>query len=142
MQLLSYMGYRYCLMLQEVIRTPTKHKTKVKSVRKDKERAIVCGHYLRHTKSLCDSTYLQNHSLLGLSCCCLCSAPVDTFICTNACESYLTHNGLFTTVLRASTRSLDCIVSKSRTTAAPLVFMCSKLSGWSPHSGKPTIGTP
>uniref|UniRef100_A0AAY5KHT2 Protein HTATIP2 n=1 Tax=Esox lucius TaxID=8010 RepID=A0AAY5KHT2_ESOLU len=47
------MGCRYSLMLPVVTRTLAKCKTREESVRKDKEREIVCGHHL------------QNHSLFG-----------------------------------------------------------------------------
>ncbi len=43
----------YCLTLQIVRRTLTKHKTRGKSVRKDKERVTVCGpHLLNHLQCI------------------------------------------------------------------------------------------
>ena len=47
------LDYRYHLMLPVVTRTPAEHKTREESVRKVRERAIVCGHQM------------QNHPLFG-----------------------------------------------------------------------------
>ncbi len=47
------LGSKYCLMLQGGTKNLTKHITRDKSVRNDKEKAIVYGHHL------------QNHSLVG-----------------------------------------------------------------------------
>lgn len=60
-----------CYRLPIATRTLAEHKTREFAVRKDKERAIVCGHHLK------------NHSPFGG---CLSITPATTFICTKAGE--------------------------------------------------------
>lgn len=66
-------------------------------------------------------------------------------LCTDTTVNliWMTYEELLMIVLRPFTRSCGSMVLMlSILTAAPLAFIWTKLSGWSPNKGIPTIGTP
>ena len=69
----TWLSCRYHLMLPVVTRTLAEHKTTEVSVRKDKVRAIVCGHHM------------QNHFFCGVLSFCLSIVSVVTLICRWNC---------------------------------------------------------